>query len=123
RIRQMFLVILDNAIKFSNQNSKVYVNLSGSADYVVTSIKDSGVGIPKEDLETIFDKFYRSKLRQNATGSGLGLTIAKHIALRHDGNIFVESTVGQGSTFTIILPLFKDPDWDFTEEDEDFDNA
>ena len=63
------------------------------------SIRDEGVGIAKEEINNIFEKFYKSKLRQNATGSGLGLMIAKQIALKHNGSIQVESTLGEGTEF------------------------
>lgn len=104
RIRQMFMIILDNAIKFSNSEGKIDIDILlsptsriiNSEEYTTTgnkitiSITDYGVGIPKEDLPYIFDKFYKSKLRQNAKGSGLGLAIARQIALKHDGTISVE---------------------------------
>lgn len=105
RIRQMFMIILDNAIKFSYENKDISIDivLSPSSNAVRTdeyettgnrliiSITDYGVGIPKEELPYIFDKFYKSKLRQNAKGSGLGLAIARQIAFKHGGNISVEN--------------------------------
>ncbi|BCN32157.1 sensor histidine kinase [Anaeromicropila herbilytica] len=99
RIRQMFLVIIDNAIKFSDINSSIYINLS-YMDKLIISIEDQGIGISEEELPHIFEKFYKSKLRQNATGSGLGLAIANQICLRHGGNIKVESMPHQGTKFT-----------------------
>lgn len=98
RLRQMFMVIMDNAVKFSPEDSKIYVTIS-SQDKIVVSIRDEGIGIAKDELNSIFEKFYKSKLRQNATGSGLGLMIAKQIALKHNGTIGVESTLGQGTEF------------------------
>lgn len=98
RLRQMFLIILDNAIKFSEENSSIYINLT-KMDKLKISIRDEGVGISADDLPSIFDKFYKSKLKQNANGSGLGLAIAKQIALKHGGNIEVFSTVGVGTEF------------------------
>ena len=68
-------------------------------DKLKISIRDEGVGISADDLPSIFDKFYKSKLKQNANGSGLGLAIAKQIALKHGGNIEVFSTVGVGTEF------------------------
>lgn len=98
RLRQMFMVIFDNAIKFSPENSSIYVTISSGSDLCV-SIRDEGVGISAEELPSIFEKFYKSKLRQNAKGTGLGLAIAKYIALKHDGHIDVTSEPGKGTEF------------------------
>lgn len=98
RLRQMFFVILDNAIKFSNEYSTIYIKLSTS-DKIRISIRDEGIGISKEDLPNIFDKFYKSKLRTNANGTGLGLAIAKQIAFKHQATIEVVSEVSVGTEF------------------------
>lgn len=105
RLRQMFMIILDNAIKFSDENKLVHIYLSKS-DKITVSIQDEGIGIDTNDLGNIFEKFYKSNLNQNASGTGLGLSIAKQIATKHDGLIEVDSTIGVGSTFTFIFPLF-----------------
>lgn len=100
RLRQMFLVILDNAVKFSNNDSKVVVTMSTPEEKRVrVCIRDFGVGITPEELPQIFDKFYKSKLRQNSKGTGLGLMIAKGICLKHGGTISVNSTPGEGTEF------------------------
>ena len=120
RIRQMFMVIVDNAIKFSNNNGRVDITLKkalslepvdvfsttlsgdtyvNSGNKLFISIKDNGAGISETELPHIFEKFYKSKLRQNAKGSGLGLAIAKQIAIKHDGFITVDSKKGEGSEF------------------------
>lgn len=98
RLRQMFMVIFDNAIKFSAEGGNIYVTIR-SEDKLTISIRDEGVGISAEELPNIFEKFYKSKLRQNAKGTGLGLAIAKYIALKHDGYIDVRSKVGEGTEF------------------------
>ena len=98
RLRQMFLIILDNAIKFSNEDSLIKIGIEVHNNITV-KITDQGIGISAEELPYIFEKFYKSKLRQNAQGSGLGLVIAKQIALKHDGQINVESELGKGTTF------------------------
>lgn len=98
RLRQMFLIILDNAIKFSEEYSTVHIYLS-KKDKLIISIRDEGIGISQEELPSIFDKFYKSKLKQNEKGSGLGLAIAKQIALKHDGTIDVNSKLGEGTEF------------------------
>ncbi|HPU62900.1 MAG TPA: ATP-binding protein [Mobilitalea sp.] len=106
RLRQMFMIILDNAIKFSHENKSVYINISNS-DKIRVSIRDEGIGIAENDLKFIFEKFYKSSLRQNASGSGLGLAIAKQIAIKHGGNIDVNSVLGEGSTFTFTFPPYE----------------
>lgn len=106
RIRQMFMVILDNAIKFSDEFKTVYINLS-KKDKIIVSIRDEGIGMDENDLANIFEKFYKSNLRQNASGTGLGLAIAKQIAIKHDGNIDVSSELGKGSTFTFTFPAYE----------------
>jgi signal transduction histidine kinase len=96
RLRQMFLVVLDNAIKFSYQNGIVKVTLK---DKTVT-IKDNGIGIVKDDLLHIFDRFYTVKSAENKKGTGLGLSIAKQIADRHHIEIEVDSKQNEGTQFT-----------------------
>ena len=98
RLRQMFLVILDNAVKFSNEGGIVQISIS-KKERLEIRIKDNGIGISPEELPFVFEKFYKSKLRQNAKGSGLGLAIAKQIALKHDGTIEVQSELGKGTEF------------------------
>ncbi len=98
RLRQMFLVICDNAIKFSKEDSTIYITITRK-DKLRISIRDEGIGIAEEELSSIFDKFYKSKLRQNAKGSGLGLAIARQIALKHGGTIEVFSTLSVGTEF------------------------
>ena len=100
RLNQMFMVIFDNAIKFSHENSSIYVTIaSGEDNKIRISIRDEGIGISEEELPYIFEKFYKSKLRMNAKGTGLGLSIAKYIALKHDGTIDVASEQGKGTEF------------------------
>lgn len=107
RLRQMFIVIIDNAIKFSPENSIIHIKII-KEDKLLISIRDEGIGIAEDELPSIFDKFYKSKLRQNAKGSGLGLAIAKQIALKHEGSIDVKSEVGVGTEFIFILPYFNE---------------
>ena len=104
RLNQMFMVIFDNAIKFSDEGSTVYVTIASRAgNKVSVSIRDEGIGIAEEELPFIFEKFYKSKLRMNAKGTGLGLPIAKYIALKHDGNIDVKSKPGVGTEFVFTF--------------------
>lgn len=98
RLRQLFLNIIDNAIKFSEEGGTIWVTIK-KTDRIEVSIRDEGIGIAKEELSYIFDKFYKSKLRQNAKGSGLGLVIAKYIVEKHDGVVEVKSEEGVGTEF------------------------
>jgi signal transduction histidine kinase len=107
RLRQMFLIILDNAIKFTPENSSIHINLS-KQDKLRVSIRDEGIGIPEDDIKSIFSKFYKSKLKQNEKGSGLGLAIARQIALKHGGTIEVYSEVGVGTEFVFHFQCLED---------------
>ena len=109
RLRQMFIIIMDNAIKFSNNDSEIRIKIERT-DKLTISIQDYGVGISKEELPYIFDKFYKSKLRQNAKGSGLGLAIAKQIAIKHNGTITVESEVNVGTKFSFFFDYLTEED-------------
>ncbi|MDD5900389.1 MAG: ATP-binding protein [Lachnospiraceae bacterium] len=109
RLRQMFLVILDNAVKFSPENSVVHIRIT-CEEQILVSIRDEGVGIGEEEQKYIFEKFYKSRLRQNAKGSGLGLAIAKQIAIKHGGTIEIKSEVGKGTEV-----LFSFPELDETQ--------
>ncbi len=95
RLRQMFLIILDNAVKFSPKGAAVTVSFDGSA----VSIRDNGPGIPENDLPYIFDRFYKARSEENKSGSGLGLAIAKQIAERHNISISVRSKINEGAEF------------------------
>ncbi len=106
KIYQVLLNLLDNAIKYSDPGARVDVCVLEDVDSVTVRVSDTGVGIPKEDLPNLFDRFYRvNKDRSRATGgSGLGLAISKQIVELHGGNLSVRSKVGVGSTFDVRLP-------------------
>lgn len=99
RLRQMFMVIIDNAVKFSHDEGTVSVKVWNENGKFHINISDNGVGISEEELPFIFEKFFKSKLKQNEKGTGLGLMIAKQIALRHGGDISVKSVKNVGTTF------------------------
>jgi two-component system phosphate regulon sensor histidine kinase PhoR len=103
---QAMVNILDNAIKYSEKGSAVYVECSSMEREIIISIKDHGIGIAKKHLPRLFERFYRvDKARSRELGgTGLGLAIVKHIVQAHGGRITVESTPGKGSTFAIHLP-------------------
>ena len=102
--------ILNNAIKYSPDGGKITVSMKTTDDQMILSIKDQGLGIPKQDLPKIFDRFYRvDRARSRAQGgTDLGLAIAKEIIKQHNGFIWAKSEYGKGSTFTIVLPYNKD---------------
>ncbi|MEZ4515355.1 MAG: ATP-binding protein [Chloroflexota bacterium] len=107
RLKQLILNLVDNAIKYTPPGGRVSLSLTKDAGWAHIQVTDTGVGIPPEDLAHIFDRFYRvDKARTRSMGgSGLGLAIAKWVAQAHGGNIQVTSTVGQGTTFTVTLPI------------------
>jgi signal transduction histidine kinase len=100
RLRQMFFIILDNAIKFSPEKAVVRVICKDQ----IISIQDYGIGIAKNDLPYLFDRFYQVKSEQNKSGTGLGLAIAKEIADRHQIKVTVSSVQGEGTTVQFYLP-------------------
>ncbi|SHH50150.1 HAMP domain-containing protein [Caloranaerobacter azorensis DSM 13643] len=107
KIQQAVINIIHNAIKYTPEGGRVEVKLYTERDYVVIRVKDNGIGIPKESLPQIFDRFYRvDKARSRSTGgTGLGLSIAYQIVSLHQGTIDVESELGKGSTFYIKIPI------------------
>lgn len=109
RFKQMVLNLVDNAIKYSEEGDQVFVKTKVEGNDVVLSVEDTGVGMSKEHLERIFERFYRvDKARSRAQGgTGLGLAIVKHIVLSLNGTIDVESELGVGSKFTIKIPINK----------------
>ncbi|HGS1189485.1 TPA: cell wall metabolism sensor histidine kinase VicK [Streptococcus pneumoniae] len=112
--------ILNNAIKYSPDGGKITVRMKTTEDQIILSISDHGLGIPKQDLPRIFDRFYRvDRARSRAQGgTGLGLSIAKEIIKQHKGFIWAKSEYGKGSTFTIVLPYDKDAVKEEVWEDE-----
>ncbi len=112
-LQQVFLNLVGNAIKFSNRRSRVWLRVARApkSGQLIFSVVDSGPGIPKTDQSHLFNKFYRSPtVRDHQDGVGLGLSITKNIVEAHGGTIWVESQVGQGSTFSFTLPIAKADD-------------
>jgi heavy metal sensor kinase len=105
--RRLFFILIDNAIKYTPPGGQVTVELRQEDRYAVGVIRDTGIGIAKQDLPRVFDRFWRAdKARsREAGGAGLGLSIAQWIARRYGGEIRVESKFGEGSVFTVVLPL------------------
>jgi PAS domain S-box-containing protein len=105
RLRQVLDNVVGNAIKYSNSEGEVNVSLHAEGDQLIIRVADNGPGIPAQDQAHIFDKFYRGQNMDKQQGSGLGLAIVKSIVDAHQGRIWVESNIGQGSSFFIVLPV------------------
>ena len=99
RLRQMFLTVIDNSVKFSYENSSINIIMNNNR----IIIKDKGIGISDEDLPKIFDRYFSVKSDENKTGTGLGLTIARQIALRHNIELFAESQLNEGTSFVFVV--------------------
>ena len=118
KLTQVIDNIMNNAIKYSPDGGTITVSIKTTDEQLILSIADEGLGIPKQDLPKIFDRFYRvDKARSRAQGgTGLGLAITKEIIKQHQGFIWAKSEYGVGSTFTIVLPYendgVRDDDWD-----------
>ncbi|MEX2028896.1 MAG: GAF domain-containing sensor histidine kinase [Candidatus Paceibacterota bacterium] len=108
-LEKLSLIIIKNAITYGKKNGNIIINLGRNKNRVRIKIADDGIGISKEDLPKIFERFYRSNTSHKDYGkhSGLGLAIAKWITELHNGKITVQSVYGKGTTFTIILPIMK----------------
>lgn len=106
KIEQVLVNLVDNAIKYTGQKGRINCSLFEEQDSVMLVIEDSGIGIDKEHLDRIFERFYRvDKARSRESGgTGLGLSIVKHILALHDGHIDIDSTPGKGTKVTVILP-------------------
>lgn len=113
RIRQLLQNLFVNAVKFTEKDRKIYINVipfSGRRKndppypMIIVSVKDEGRGIPQKELQKIFDRFTQVKDTARHEGRGLGLTVAKQISTLHDGNIWVQSIEGEGSTFFVLFP-------------------
>jgi signal transduction histidine kinase len=107
-LTELMVILLDNAVKYSPNGKTVKIDTHSDSRWVKVTVADQGSGIPAADLPRIFDRFYRSDSARSKTdkgGYGLGLAIAKNIAAAHHGSIAVVSRLGQGSAFTVRIPL------------------
>jgi two-component system phosphate regulon sensor histidine kinase PhoR len=109
RIRQTLTNLVHNAIKFNHPGGKVIVSTKIDGKSITVSVCDTGIGISKEDLPHVFERFYKADKARPRGGSGLGLAIAKHVVQAHGGSIWAQSEEGKGSTFSFNLPLKTTP--------------
>lgn len=109
RLRQMFMAVLDNAIKFSPKRSSIDIEVIDQATKTVVKIRDYGIGMEEKVKAHIFDKFFQTSTSENLKGTGLGLSIVNEIALRHQVSIDVESRKGEGTVFTFTFLKEKNP--------------
>ncbi len=108
RLRQMLDNLIGNAIKYTPNGGEISIQTEVKDEQIILRISDTGPGIPPADQQHIFDKFYRaSNVPKDVKGSGLGLAIVKSIVDNHQGRIWVESVLGEGSTFTVVLPVYR----------------
>jgi two-component system phosphate regulon sensor histidine kinase PhoR len=106
QLRQVLINLMDNAIKFNRAKGTVTVNAQSLSGIVTVRVRDTGSGIPEEDISRLFERFYRVEKARSVEmgGTGLGLSIVKHIIEAHNGRVSVESELGVGSTFIFTLP-------------------
>ncbi|MFT9496001.1 sensor histidine kinase [Anaerosolibacter sp.] len=106
KIERILLNLLSNAVKFTDSDGYIEVNVQDKGENVAIFINDSGIGIPDEKLEVVFERFRQvdSSLTRKREGSGIGLSLVKALVEAHGGSIKVESKMGKGSTFTVELP-------------------
>ena len=109
RLEQVFINLLDNAVKFTPTAGNITISAKAEQAFVRINIADTGIGIAPEHLSRVFERFYRAdKARSSALGgTGLGLSIVKHIVHAHQGKVEVQSTLGQGTTFSVFFPIYR----------------
>jgi heavy metal sensor kinase len=105
-LRRLFLILIDNAVKYTPTKGRVSIALTRNGNDAVVQVRDTGIGISQEDLPFIFERFYRAdKARSRETGTGLGLSIARWILEAHHASVRAENTPGKGSTFVVRMPI------------------
>ena len=104
KLRRALANLLDNAIKFTGPGGRIRLHLSTSAEEVTVTVSDTGVGIPEQDQARVFERFYRTNASRSGPGHGLGLSLVEAIVKLHGGTVHLQSTLGEGSVFTLRLP-------------------
>lgn len=106
RLEQVLVNLVHNALKFTAPGGKVILSAGAQGGFVRFAVRDTGIGIPEDELERVFERFYKADRARSGGGTGLGLSIARHIVEAHGGRIWVESVEGRGSTFNFTIPIF-----------------
>jgi two-component system phosphate regulon sensor histidine kinase PhoR len=109
RLEQVLVNLVHNAVKFTRPGGDVVLSADMEGEFIRFAARDSGVGIPEDDLSRIFERFYKADRARSGGGTGLGLSIAKHIVEAHGGRIWVDSVEGRGSTFYFTIPMINKP--------------
>src|SRR3990172_10169433 len=105
RLEQVLVNLVHNAVKFTQAGGSISLQAVVDGEVVRFSVRDTGAGIPSDELERVFERFYKADRARSGGGTGLGLSIAKHIVEAHGGRIWVESVEGRGSTFIFTIPI------------------
>jgi two-component system phosphate regulon sensor histidine kinase PhoR len=105
RVEQVLLNLIHNAIKFTPAGGEIAISAERAGAYLHVHVTDTGQGIPEAELPRVFERFYKTDRSRRSEGTGLGLAISKHIIQAHNGDIWVTSTLGEGSTFSFSLPV------------------
>ena len=120
RLKQVFINVIDNAVKYTESGGQVLVDTLKEEGCVRVTVTDTGVGIPAQDIDRVKEKFY--KANKTVRGSGIGLAVADEIIKQHGGLLFIESTENVGTTVTIVLPLYEPEEIpEQTEERQEID--
>ncbi len=109
RLEQVAANLIDNAVKFTPAGGRVDVRVSAADSMARLDVQDTGPGIPPQELPRIWDRLFRGDLSRSERGLGLGLSLVRAIIHAHGGEVSVDSTLGQGATFTVLLPRASDP--------------
>ncbi len=110
RLEQVLVNLIHNAVKFTDPGGEVVLSAQAEPGFVRFSVQDTGVGIPADDLERIFERFYKADRARSSGGTGLGLSIARHVVEAHGGKIWAESVEGRGSKFHFTIPIISSKD-------------
>ncbi len=121
KIRHVFANLFSNALRFTDPGGSVTISAEQKQGQVVFRVEDTGKGIPEEDINNLFERFYRAPGQEEKSGVGLGLAIVKEIVRAHGGNVSVESQIGKGSVFGFTLPMVKESDMQETKNENEGD--
>jgi signal transduction histidine kinase len=109
KLTQIFVNVLDNAVKFTPESGNVVIKTDEAGAYTVVSISDTGIGVPKDEIQRLGERFYRvdRSRSRDLGGTGLGLSIVKHLMIAHGGRMEIESQLGRGTKVSLFFPIVK----------------